>query len=628
VLDCQTWAFYAGDLNHPATVHSLQFSQDGTRLATASRDGKARVFASPTVLTSGGVVNLVTEPVIAPLDHNPAVECPPVFVDGGNAVITITAHDRLKWTPLKKDAKSKWGEIRTGDSMLLELSASDDGRWLAIGGYRDARIWDTGDKSQRQLRLPHRNHVADIAFSSDGQFAITAGWDARAKLWSLEGEHRIGQPLFHQGKVENAVFSPDGKFVATGQVDGLVRVWRLSDLEADVSDHVLPLGFSAMRARLSGDGRYAVTARFDPFGWGFSGTKCVVMKVATGEPVGKPVELAGRELRDSALSSDGKFVAVATRTQDNVFSLSIQEVVTGQTVGTIMALPDDPQAIAFSPDDARVAVFCGNGELLLFSVAGSEKEWAAKHEILSGGMATRSVMFARDGQTIVTTGAEFAAVWNADDGSLRFDPIQTGGRLKAAISPDGSNLALAAQGSGGLRVVDLQTGEPMCDTIPHSDFIFELAFSHDGELLLTAGRDGQALLWNWRESRRVCPPLDHPDEVYDVALTPDDQFALTACRDGYVRLWELTTGKLIAHPYRVRGQMATSVDVTPDGNRAVLGMNGTAMISLDLEARLTPDDRPLEELQRISELASGQQIISGNLTRLTTNEWLKRWQSK
>ena len=122
--------------------------------------------------------------------------------------------------------------------------------------------------------------------------------------------------------------------------------------------------------------------------------------------------------------------------------------------------------------------------------------------------------------------------------------------------------------------------------------------------------------------------LDHPDKVYDVTLTPDDQFALTACRDGFVRIWELTTGKLIAPPYRVRGRMATSVELTPDGTRAELGMNGTAMISLDLEARVTPDTRPLDELQRLCELVSGQQIDSGNLTRLTTDEWLNRWRTR
>lgn len=633
LLDCQRWELYSGELKHPATVHSLQFSQDGTRLATASRDGKARVFALPEASPANGTPSkktpaLVENLDVGPLDHRPAVECPPVFVDGGSAVITISTQDRLKWTPFKKGSRAKWGDIRTSDSMLLDLSASDDGRWLAIGGYRDARIWDTRRNEQRQLRLPHRNHVVDIAFSPDGRFAVTAGWDARVKLWSLDGEHRIGQPLFHQGKVEHVAFSPDGKFVSTCQVDGLVRVWRLPNQQPAVDDHVLPLGFSAMRARISDDGRYAVTTRFDPFGWGFSGAKCTVMDVATGESVGNPIELTGRELRDAALSSDGELVAVATRTKDNVCSLSIQESATGQPFGTTITLPDDPQAIAFSPDDAHIAAFCGNGELLLYSVTESGNEWTTKHEVLGGGMATRSVMFTPDGKTIVATGPEFAAVWNSDDGSLRYDPIQTGGRLKAAISPDGARLALAAQGPGGLRVFELKTGESSCETIPHSDFVFELAFSSNGELLLTAGRDGQALLWNWRQGRRVCPPLDHPDEVYDVALTPDDQFALTACRDGYVRLWELTTGKLVAHPYQVRGQMATSVDVTPDGTRAVLGMNGTAVISLDLAARLTPDDRPLEELQRVSELTSGQQITSGNLTRLTTNEWLKRWHAQ
>ena len=74
--------------------------------------------------------------------------------------------------------------------------------------------------------------------------------------------------------------------------------------------------------------------------------------------------------------------------------------------------------------------------------------------------------------------------------------------------------------------------------------------------------------------------------------------------------------------------MATSVAVTPDGRRAVLGMAGTAMISFDLAARLVPADSPIDELQRFSEVVSGQQIASGHPVRLTTDEWLQRWQAE
>ena len=103
---------------------------------------------------------------------------------------------------------------------------------------------------------------------------------------------------------------------------------------------------------------------------------------------------------------------------------------------------------------------------------------------------------------------------------------------------DGDDLVVPSSNAYPGRF-DLKTGEPQSETMSHSDFIFELAFSHDGELLLTAGRDGQALLWNWRENRRACPPLDHPDEVYDVALT----------KTGSVPKWvEVEASKLLANP--------------------------------------------------------------------------------
>ena len=176
--------------------------------------------------------------------------------------------------------------------------------------------------------------------------------------------------------------------------------------------------------------------------------------------------------------------------------------------------------------------------------------------------------------------------------------------------------------------MSLQTGEPVCNTNRHSDFIFELAFSRDGEQILTAGRDSQALLWEWKDNRRTCPPLDHSDEVYDVALTPDRQCAVAACRDGYVRVWELTTAKLIARPYKVRGRAATSASVVPDGSRAVIGVTGTGLVSIDLANRTSRDERSINEVLRSSEVICVQQVVSGNLMRLTTGEWLGRWRGK
>ena len=131
----------------------MRFSNSGTYLATAARDAKARVFSLPPP-SLGAAPTLDPNLVVGPLDHRPQVECPPVFVANGEGLITATSRSQLKWTPLGNGPKPKWDVLPTGDSMLLGFTASHDGRWIAVGGYRDARLWDTRRNAQT-LSLIH-----------------------------------------------------------------------------------------------------------------------------------------------------------------------------------------------------------------------------------------------------------------------------------------------------------------------------------------------------------------------------------------------------------------------------------------------------------------------------------------
>jgi hypothetical protein len=45
--------------------------------------------------------------------------------------------------------------------------------------------------------LPHERQVARIAFSADGERALTASWDGTARLWDVAGGKPIGNPMPH-----------------------------------------------------------------------------------------------------------------------------------------------------------------------------------------------------------------------------------------------------------------------------------------------------------------------------------------------------------------------------------------------------------------------------------------------
>src|SRR5262249_9813965 len=81
-------------------------------------------------------------------------------------------------------------------------------------------------------------HTADVqwaAFSPDGQFVVTAGYDRKASVWRLEKEQQTAirvATFEHDQPVSQAGFSStDGRLVVTASKDGLVRIWDRASRE-------------------------------------------------------------------------------------------------------------------------------------------------------------------------------------------------------------------------------------------------------------------------------------------------------------------------------------------------------------------------------------------------------------
>jgi WD40 repeat protein len=115
------------------------------------------------------------------------------------------------------------------------------------------------------------------------------------------------------------------------------------------------------------------------------------------------------------------------------------------------------------------------------------------------------------------------------------------GVYSVAISPDGQTLASCGE-DNTVKIWNLNTGE-LLRTIPgHSDEIYSVTFSPNGQLLASSSGDKTVKLWNWETGRLLRTLSGHADKVYSVTFSPDGQTLASSSADKTIRIWDLSTG--------------------------------------------------------------------------------------
>jgi WD40 repeat protein len=131
-----------------------------------------------------------------------------------------------------------------------------------------------------------------------------------------------------------------------------------------------------------------------------------------------------------------------------------------------------------------------------------------------------------------------ARIWDARTGkSVTAEPLDGGGPLTSlAFNPTGTLLATAAT-NGIVRVWRVPSGEVAHDLHPHISVVSDVAFSHDGRWLVTAGPTKAAVL-RTSTGERLLLLRGHKQAFTSIAFSPHGLRILTGGEDGSVRTYD------------------------------------------------------------------------------------------
>jgi WD40 repeat protein len=141
--------------------------------------------------------------------------------------------------------------------------------------------------------------------------------------------------------------------------------------------------------------------------------------------------------------------------------------------------------------------------------------------------------------------------------------------------------------------------------LPHADGIHSVQFSPDSKLIVTAGEDFVARIWNRETGQQITPPLRHRHQVWAATFNPDGRWIATISVDKTARLWDARTGDPLAPPCLLP-EMGTSIVFLDNLPRLLLG--GTRGNSWIWD--LSPDNPSPQELDRLARTLTGTAVTS------------------
>jgi len=314
--------------------------------------------------------------------------------------------------------------------VITTLDVSPDGKLLAVNGYHEVLLFETGTWRLAGRLVGLSQTVQSLAFSPDGKWLGVSGGNpgrfGEIQVWDVPKRAlRVASP-YTGDTLFGLSWSPDSRLIAFGGSDNIVRA-----VDASNGKQVLQQGAHndwVLGTCFSRDGKYLVSASRD------------------------------RTLKLTEVSTQ-RFI-------DNVTSITPGALKGGLQVGLVRPGKEKKMVKASS-----------------IAVASTEEK--VFEEILIGGADGTPRLYKMHRET--------KRVIGDDANKIRDYPALAGRIYAMAFAPDGKTFAAGSSldGKGVLKVIQTEDAKHLSQVEGEVGAVYALAYSPDGKSLFAGGFDGQ-----------------------------------------------------------------------------------------------------------------------------------------
>lgn len=219
VYEWQSESYILRQQGHFDAMNSLVYSPDGSRVVTASDDGKVKIW------------DVVSGFCLATFDEHQAGVTDVAFAKKGQVLFTssldgtIRAWDLIRFRNFRTFTSTK--------RLQFTSVAVDPSGEVVCGGSLDSfeiHVWSVQTSQLLDQLAGHEGPISALSFGTETDAKLaSASWDKTIRIWDIFSRQQASEPFDLTSECLSLTMRPDSKEVAVSSLDGKITFFDIEN---------------------------------------------------------------------------------------------------------------------------------------------------------------------------------------------------------------------------------------------------------------------------------------------------------------------------------------------------------------------------------------------------------------